>query len=57
MDTFYNHLSAFSADSTPHHSSDVGNPKEMARLLSSQETSIKWVRGRQQSNISRGIRQ
>lgn len=41
MDIFYNHLSAFSADSTPH-SGDLGNTKEMAKLLSSQETSVKW---------------
>ena len=42
MDIFYNHLSAFSADSPPHHSSEVGNTKEMTRHLSPQETSIKW---------------
>lgn len=45
MDIFYNHLSAFSAESTPHHSGDVGNTKEMARLLSPQETSVKWGEG------------
>lgn len=27
MDIFYNHLSAFSADSTPHLASHVGNKK------------------------------
>lgn len=41
MDIFYNHLSAFSADSLPHQSSDVGNTTEMTRFLSPQETSIK----------------
>lgn len=41
MDIFYNHLSAFSADSLPHHSSGVGNKKEMTGFLSRQETSIK----------------
>lgn len=34
MDIFYNHLSAFSAESLPHHSSDVGNTKEMTGFLS-----------------------
>lgn len=42
VDIFYNHLSAFSADSLPHQSSDVGNTTEMTRFLSPQETSIKW---------------
>lgn len=42
MDILYNHLSAFSADSTAPHSGDLGNTKEMAKFLSSQETSIKW---------------
>lgn len=41
MGILYNHLSACSADSTPH-SGDLGNTKEMAKLLSSQETPIKW---------------
>lgn len=41
MDIFYNHLSAFSADSTSHHASHVGNTKDMARPLAPQEPSIK----------------
>lgn len=38
MDTFYNHLSAFSADSTPHCRSDVRNTKETTRLPFPPET-------------------
>lgn len=48
MDVFHNHLSAFSADGTPHRSGTLGNTKEMARRPSPQETSIK------RSNTCRG---